>query len=176
LDENHESTVTTPHKSATHTNTKDPDLSTSDKFTNGNVAKVDEWSDQVDDLDFLKPINDSNFTESFSDLLDESHTPLQLSPDGSNCESECLRTTLNQKGAAAAEMREVEQLLDNIFTPTPVELMKIVLYKAYTADNFGFSLSDGLYEKGVYVSGIRHGGPASSGLKEFDKILQVRHL
>lgn len=41
---------------------------------------------------------------------------------------------------------------------------------------FGFSLSDGLYERGVFVSAIRPRGPAAgpNGLKLYDKILQVK--
>ena len=40
---------------------------------------------------------------------------------------------------------------------------------------FGFSISDGLYERGVFVSAVRPGGPAAGpgGLKIYDKILQV---
>lgn len=41
--------------------------------------------------------------------------------------------------------------------------------------DFGFSVSDGLLEKGVYVNMIRPEGPADQGgLKPFDRILQVR--
>ena len=80
----------------------------------------------------------------------------------------------NSGGTGANEdMGKIEEMLDNIFTPTPVELLKVVLKKEKSSDNFGFSLSDGIYEKGVYVSGVRPGGPASDGLKMFDRILQV---
>lgn len=42
-------------------------------------------------------------------------------------------------------------------------------------DDFGFSVSDGFLEKGVYVNMIRPDGPADrAGLKPFDRILQVR--
>ncbi len=41
-------------------------------------------------------------------------------------------------------------------------------------DDFGFSVSDGFLEKGVYVNMIRPDGPADrSGLKPYDRILQV---
>lgn len=72
------------------------------------------------------------------------------------------------------QLKEVEEQLQNIFTPTPIELLKVSLTKARDRDDFGFSLSDGVFEKGVYVSAIRPGGPASSKLKPFDRILQVR--
>ena len=42
-------------------------------------------------------------------------------------------------------------------------------------DDYGFSLSDGVYEKGVYVSALRPCSPAAApgGLQLFDRILQV---
>ena len=71
------------------------------------------------------------------------------------------------------QLKEVEEQLQNIFTPTPIELLRVSLSKARDKEDFGFSLSDGVFEKGVYVSAIRPGGPASSKLKPFDRILQV---
>uniref|UniRef100_A0A7N5ZS70 PDZ domain-containing protein n=1 Tax=Anabas testudineus TaxID=64144 RepID=A0A7N5ZS70_ANATE len=44
-------------------------------------------------------------------------------------------------------------------------------------DDFGFSVSDGFLEKGVYVNMIRPDGPADrAGLKPYDRILQVNHV
>lgn len=41
-------------------------------------------------------------------------------------------------------------------------------------DDFGFSVSDGFLEKGVYVNMIRPDGPADrAGLRPYDRILQV---
>ena len=43
--------------------------------------------------------------------------------------------------------------------------------------DFGFSVSDGLLEKGVYVNMIRPDGPADqAGLKPYDRILQVHQV
>lgn len=42
------------------------------------------------------------------------------------------------------------------------------------SDDFGFSVSDGFLEKGVYVNMVRPDGPADrSGLRAYDRILQV---
>ena len=47
----------------------------------------------------------------------------------------------------------------------PVEVHKVTLFKDNVYEDFGFSLSDGLYEKGIFVNRIRKGGPAdTSGL------------
>lgn len=42
-------------------------------------------------------------------------------------------------------------------------------------EDFGFSVADGLLEKGVYVKNIRPAGPGDlGGLKPYDRLLQVR--
>ena len=57
----------------------------------------------------------------------------------------------------------------------PVEIYQIQLTKDAVYDDYGFSVSDGLYKKGVYINRIRKGGPAdlSRMLKRFDRIIQV---
>ena len=79
------------------------------------------------------------------------------------------------KIATEFHLREVEEQLQNIFTPTPMELFRVTLYKIRAHGGFGFCLSDGVYEKGVYVSAIQPNGPAerSGVLKTYDRILQV---
>ncbi|XP_071984436.1 glutamate receptor-interacting protein 2 isoform X2 [Engystomops pustulosus] len=61
--------------------------------------------------------------------------------------------------------------------PTAAELLKVTVMKDLETDDFGFSVSDGLLDKGVYVNMIRPGGPADrSGLQPYDRILQVNHV
>lgn len=57
----------------------------------------------------------------------------------------------------------------------PIEIHKVTLFKDQVYEDFGFSLSDGKYENGVFINSIRPGGPADmSGLiKPLDRILQV---
>ena len=80
--------------------------------------------------------------------------------------------------AAESHLREVEEELQNIFTPTPVELLRVSLVKPPDQRDFGFSLSDGVYEKGVYVSALRPGGPAEMNgiIRPYDRVLQVGSL
>lgn len=53
-------------------------------------------------------------------------------------------------------------------------LPQVTLHKDPVRDDFGFSVSDGLLEKGVYVHTVRPDGPAHrGGLRPFDRILQV---
>lgn len=51
----------------------------------------------------------------------------------------------------------------------------MTLYKDSIYDDYGFSVSDGLYEKGVYINRIRKGGPADivGLLRPYDRIIQV---
>lgn len=58
-----------------------------------------------------------------------------------------------------------------------LSFFKICVLKAEDSRDFGFSVSDGLLEKGVYVNMIRPDGPAhQAGLQPYDRILQVKDL
>uniref|UniRef100_A0A674ND21 Glutamate receptor interacting protein 2a n=1 Tax=Takifugu rubripes TaxID=31033 RepID=A0A674ND21_TAKRU len=60
--------------------------------------------------------------------------------------------------------------------PTTLALHKVLL-KDLDSRDFGFSVSDGLLEKGVFVNMIRPDGPADqAGLRPFDRLLQVNHI
>uniref|UniRef100_A0A3Q0R767 Glutamate receptor interacting protein 2 n=1 Tax=Amphilophus citrinellus TaxID=61819 RepID=A0A3Q0R767_AMPCI len=53
----------------------------------------------------------------------------------------------------------------------------VTVIKDPESDDFGFSVSDGFLEKGVYVNMIRPDGPADrAGLRPYDRILQVNHV
>ena len=59
----------------------------------------------------------------------------------------------------------------------PVQIHRVTLFKDAVYEDFGFSLSNALYEKGVYVNRVKPGGPADKTgiLRPHDRILQVRH-
>ncbi|XP_026532338.1 glutamate receptor-interacting protein 2 [Notechis scutatus] len=72
------------------------------------------------------------------------------------------------------EIKTIKDEIQEIMSPTPLELHKMTIYKDPETEDFGFSISDGLLEKGVYVNMIRPGGPADQcGLKPYDRVLQV---
>lgn len=53
--------------------------------------------------------------------------------------------------------------------------LQVTVIKDPENDDFGFSVSDGFLEKGVYVNMIRPDGPADrAGLQPYDRILQVK--
>ncbi|XP_053097678.1 glutamate receptor-interacting protein 1 isoform X10 [Pangasianodon hypophthalmus] len=86
-------------------------------------------------------------------------------------------TLPSDSGRKAFAMRKMQQEIKDIVSPNPVELHKVSLSKESDMEDFGFSVSDGLLEKGVYVNNIRPGGPAEvAGLKSFDRLLQINHV
>uniref|UniRef100_A0A4W4HDY7 PDZ domain-containing protein n=1 Tax=Electrophorus electricus TaxID=8005 RepID=A0A4W4HDY7_ELEEL len=75
------------------------------------------------------------------------------------------------------ESRRIKEEMREILSPTPLELHKVTVMKDPERDDFGFSVSDGFLEKGVYVNMIRPEGPAErAGLRPYDRILQVNHV
>nr|XP_020480534.1 glutamate receptor-interacting protein 1 [Monopterus albus] len=77
----------------------------------------------------------------------------------------------------AFAMRKMRQEVNEILNQNPVELHKLTLEKASDLEDFGFSVSDGLLDRGVYVNNIRPGGPAEcGGLQAYDRILQINHV
>ncbi|XP_053572849.1 glutamate receptor-interacting protein 1 isoform X9 [Bombina bombina] len=80
-------------------------------------------------------------------------------------------------GRKSVAMRKFKHEMKEIMSPTPVELHKVSLFKDSDREDFGFSVADGLLEKGVYVKNIRPNGPGDlAGLKPFDRLLQVNHV
>ncbi|RXM99393.1 Glutamate receptor-interacting protein 1 [Acipenser ruthenus] len=80
-------------------------------------------------------------------------------------------------GRKSVAVRKIKQEMKEMMSPTPVELHKVTLYKDSDLDDFGFSVSDGMLEKGVYVNNIRTNGPADLGaLKPYDRLLQINHV
>ncbi|KAM4651670.1 glutamate receptor-interacting protein 2 isoform 2-T2 [Discoglossus pictus] len=80
---------------------------------------------------------------------------------------------------SSSPRKDTKTLRDEVqeMCPPTTELLKVTLMKDLESDDFGFSVSDGLLEKGVYVNMIRPGGPADrSGLQPYDRILQVNHV
>ncbi|KAJ7406885.1 Glutamate receptor-interacting protein 2 [Willisornis vidua] len=82
-----------------------------------------------------------------------------------------------KKNERNLDMKKIEKEMQEIMSPTPLEFHKMTLHKDPEREDFGFSLSDGLLEKGVYVNMVRPDGPADQcGLKPYDRVLQVNRI
>ena len=62
-----------------------------------------------------------------------------------------------------------------VMLQVPMEVHRVTLFKDNVYEDFGFSVSDGLYEKGIFVNRVRAGGPADGCglLRPLDRILQI---
>lgn len=77
----------------------------------------------------------------------------------------------NTEAGQAKDQQQQQQLQP----PQQQRVFHVTLYKDKVYDDYGFSVSDGLYERGVFINRIRSGGPADmcGQLKPFDRIMQA---
>uniref|UniRef100_A0A8C5QTL2 Glutamate receptor interacting protein 1 n=1 Tax=Leptobrachium leishanense TaxID=445787 RepID=A0A8C5QTL2_9ANUR len=152
------------------------------------------WSQALEDLEtcgqsgILRELEATIMSGSTLSLNHESSQPRgQLGRQASFQEKSSLRQHYSQStrsntlpsdvGRKSVAMRKMKQEFKDIMSPTPVELHKVSLYKDSDREDFGFSVADGLLEKGVYVKNIRPNGPGDvAGLKPYDRLLQVNHV
>ncbi|GLH12608.1 Protein lap4 [Gryllus bimaculatus] len=103
--------------------------------------------------------------------------------DKNRCNGNTFGTKLiKEASSSTGELYDVEGCASFLQLNTPtntnpshMQLYQVTLFKDPVYEDFGFSVSDGLYERGVFINRIRKGGPAdlSAILKPFDRILQV---
>ncbi|XP_072511392.1 glutamate receptor-interacting protein 1 isoform X2 [Notamacropus eugenii] len=153
------------------------------------------WSQALEDLEtcgqsgILRELEATIMLGSTLSLNHEASTPSrgQLGRQASFQERSTSRSHYSQAtrsntlpvdmGRKSMPPRKIKQEIKEIMSPTPVELHKVTLYKDCDMEDFGFSVSDGLLEKGVYVKNIRPTGPGDlGGLKPYDRLLQVNHV
>ncbi|XP_015423246.1 PREDICTED: glutamate receptor-interacting protein 1 isoform X7 [Myotis davidii] len=178
---------------------EDWDRSTVSGFTgapDGAEAEQEEnfWSQALEDLEtcgqsgILRELEATIMSGSTMSLNHEAPTPRsQLGRQASFQERSSSRphysqttrsnTLPSEVGRRSVPLRKMKQEIKEIMSPTPVELHKVTLYKSSDMEDFGFSVADGLLEKGVYVKNIRPAGPGDlGGLKPYDRLLQVNHV
>ncbi|KAK2498377.1 hypothetical protein MC885_011890, partial [Smutsia gigantea] len=179
--------------------TEDWDRSTVSGFTgtpdNAEAEREENfWSQALEDLEtcgqsgILRELEATIMSGSTMSLNHEAPTPRsQLGRQASFQERSSSRPHYSQTtrsntlpsdvGRKSVTLRKMKQEIKEIMSPTPVELHKVTLYKGSDMEDFGFSVADGLLEKGVYVKNIRPAGPGHlGGLKPYDRLLQVNHV
>ena len=86
------------------------------------------------------------------------------------------RRCASTSSAKDTKKQTLHDQLKTVFAPEPIQLHRVTLVKDSLAEDFGFGVSDGVYDKGVYISAVRTGSVADKmGLKQFDRILKVRY-
>lgn len=104
-----------------------------------------------------------------------SGSTLSLGEDGEK-QNERRTKALALSPERTSENTAVPEDMQDTSPSMPLELHKICVQKDVDSRDFGFSVSDSLLEKGVYVNMIRPEGPADkAGLRSYDRILQVNH-
>ncbi|XP_023617430.1 glutamate receptor-interacting protein 1 isoform X2 [Myotis lucifugus] len=163
---------------------EDWDRSTVSGFTgapDGAEAEQEEnfWSQALEDLEtcgqsgILRELEATIMSGSTMSLNHEAPTPRsQLGRQASFQERSSSRphysqttrsnTLPSEVGRRSVPLRKMKQEIKEIMSPTPVELHKVTLYKSSDMEDFGFSVADGLLEKGVYVKNIRPRGRETS--------------
>ncbi|XP_016323707.1 glutamate receptor-interacting protein 2-like [Sinocyclocheilus anshuiensis] len=138
---------------------------------NNRDAQENYWSQALQDLE----------TCGQSEILREleatimSGSTLSLGED-SEKQNEGRTKALSLSPERTSENTAVLEDMKDTSPSMPLELHKICMQKDVDSRDFGFSVSDGLLEKGVYVNMIRPDGPADqAGLRPYDRILQVNH-
>ncbi|CAL8325372.1 unnamed protein product [Merluccius merluccius] len=146
------------------------------------------WSQALQDLEtcgqseILRELEASMTSSNLSLYLDETKSqedsvfPTTLRREGPrddpNTKGLWSRSTSARDAPATGTMGNGG--VSDALSPTSLELHKVTLRKDSESSDFGFSVSDGLLEKGVFVNMIRPDGPADqAGLKPYDRILQV---
>uniref|UniRef100_A0A673LGF5 Glutamate receptor-interacting protein 2-like n=1 Tax=Sinocyclocheilus rhinocerous TaxID=307959 RepID=A0A673LGF5_9TELE len=141
---------------------------------NNTDAQENYWSQALQDLE----------TCGQSEILREleatimSGSTLSLGED-SEKQNESRTKALTLSPERTSENTAVPEDMKDTSPSMPLELHKVILTsqaKGVDSRDFGFSVSDGLLEKCVYVNMIRPDGPADqAGLRPYDRILQVNH-
>nr|XP_039249981.1 glutamate receptor-interacting protein 1-like [Styela clava] len=99
---------------------------------------------------------------------------LDISDDVFRQHSHSTANSVSNYPQSMYQPRSMNQLSYNVSTSPAVQLHKITLQKNLDSEDFGFSLSDGQLERGVYVHSTRSDGPADrAGMRPYDRLLQV---
>uniref|UniRef100_A0A8C3P1F0 Glutamate receptor interacting protein 2 n=1 Tax=Cyanoderma ruficeps TaxID=181631 RepID=A0A8C3P1F0_9PASS len=133
-----------------------------------------------DDWDKPSRYGEDNFWRVFGEALEDLETCGQ-SELLREIEASIMTGSVHNLGLEGSKLLldSIEKEMQEIMSPTPLEFHKVcmTLHKDPESEDFGFSLSDGLLEKGVYVNMVRPDGPADQcGLKPYDRVLQVNRI
>lgn len=133
------------------------------------ATKLLTVQDEVIELRLSRSNNSNQMTNSIISINEKMPQPQALY-------AEVQRRPLNVLKADAISNSSSRSGSNN--SDGQLKTIHVTLYKDQVYDDYGFSVSDGLYERGVYINRIRSGGPADSVgvLKPYDRIIQVRFV
>lgn len=120
------------------------------------------------DLKILRSHDISNASASSGMGLPQTqaiYAKVQRRPRSPSANTEASGSNNNNNNSTGKDQQQQQQQ----------RIFHVTLYKDKVYDDYGFSVSDGLYERGVFINRIRSGGPADmcGQLKPFDRIMQA---
>nr|XP_017089004.2 glutamate receptor-interacting protein 1 isoform X2 [Drosophila bipectinata] len=106
------------------------------------------------------------------------YAKVQRRPRSPSANTEASKESVNGNGSATGNGNGNTNGTANGNPNGKPRIFHVTLYKDKVYDDYGFSVSDGLYERGVFINRIRSGGPADMCglLKPFDRIMQVNEM
>lgn len=152
------------------------------------------WSQALQDLEtcgqseILRDLEASMTGSAFSLYLEETKTieesmfqsgktPQKKEEDLESKNNKLNKLNKSNGPGKISKMEDVKEEHSGALPGSALELHKVTIRKDAESHDFGFSVSDALLEKGVYVNMIRPDGPADhGGLKPYDRILQVNRI
>ncbi|XP_055021978.1 glutamate receptor-interacting protein 2a isoform X2 [Boleophthalmus pectinirostris] len=152
------------------------------------------WSQALQDLqtcgqsEILRDLEASMTGSAFSLYLEETKTledsmfqseksPFRKEEDLESKNNKLNKFNMSNGPSRISKMEDAKEDKSNGLAASALEVLKVTIRKDSESHDFGFSVSDGLLEKGVYVNMIRPEGPADQGgLKPYDRILQVNRV
>ncbi|KAK9889767.1 hypothetical protein WA026_007147 [Henosepilachna vigintioctopunctata] len=153
-------------------------------WDSNNLDNVDNIGDIKDEESLMSEPISLHFPEKdFTPTKDEHNSQIQFYSDNEDvfCPSPLPLPNYNYSNTYKYETSNSYPQASNYMKNygedclTGQDIFHVTLYKDSIYDDYGFSVSDGLYEKGVYVNKIRKDGPADivGLLRPYDRIIQV---
>lgn len=144
------------------------------------ATKLLQVQDEIIELRLSRNNNNNNSNNNNNNHLmtNSLHSMNDKLPQAQALYAEVQRRPMNllQKVDAISNSTNSSRSGSNNSEGQGLKTIHVTLYKDQVYDDYGFSVSDGLYERGVYINRIRSGGPADqvSALKPYDRIIQVK--
>lgn len=117
----------------------------------------------------MRPVNFENFDtverKKYEDSSDDSNWDIILNKNNDRPPSE-----------SSEFLDDVIRDLRSVATAGYRENIRAIVFRDIDTGSFGFSVSDGLNDKGVFIQSVKPDGPAArAGIHPYDKILQINN-
>ena len=139
----------------------------------------------------MRPVNFENFDtverKKYEDSSDDSNWDIILNKNNGTLYNiayiiqyfriKSFITFLDRPPSESSEfLDDVIRDLRSVATAGYRENIRAIVFRDIDTGSFGFSVSDGLTDKGVFIQSVKPDGPAArAGIHPYDKILQINN-